>query len=191
MLRQACREAARWTSPLKVAVNLSARQFQQAELYEVVAGILAETGLPPARLELEVTESVIVNDMGRAQAVLRRLKALGIRIAMDDFGTGYSSLATLHAFPFDRIKVDRQFVSSMGEDPQAAAIVCAVLGLGRSLGMEVVAEGVETMEQMRFLVAEGCDEVQGYFFGKPQPIACFAEAAYGTGARADREREAA
>ncbi|AWN48493.1 PAS domain S-box protein [Methylobacterium terrae] len=169
VLREACREAARWTLPLKVAVNLSPRQFQQADLPERVLAILTETDLSPDRLEIEITETVIINDMARALSVLRRLKALGIRIAMDDFGTGYSSLATLQAFPFDKIKIDRSFVSQLGERPSAAEIVRAVLGLGRSLRIGVVAEGVETDGQRRFLADEGCEEMQGYLFGKPQP----------------------
>ena len=173
VLRTACREAAFWVRPLKVAVNLSPRQFQQADLPERVLAILTESGLSPARLELEITESVIINDMARALGILRRLKSFGIRIAMDDFGTGYSSLATLQAFPFDKIKIDRSFVGQLEGNPQAVVIVRAVLGLGRSLGMGVVAEGVETEEQMRFLAAEDCEEVQGYLFGKPMPIELF------------------
>ncbi|KMO32345.1 hypothetical protein VQ03_26430, partial [Methylobacterium tarhaniae] len=170
VLRAACREAAQWPRPLKVAVNLSPRQFQKVDLPERVLAILTETGLSPDRLELEVTETVIINDMARAMTVLRRLKSFGIRIAMDDFGTGYSSLATLQAFPFDTIKIDRSFVSELERRPAAAVIVRAVLGLGRSLGMGVVAEGVETEGQLRFLIAEGCEEMQGYLFGKPQPV---------------------
>jgi EAL domain-containing protein (putative c-di-GMP-specific phosphodiesterase class I) len=144
-----------------------------------VHGILLETGLPASRLELEITETVIINDMSRALTLLRRLKALGLHIAMDDFGTGYSSLATLQAFPFDKIKIDRSFVGKLEVQPQAAVIVRAVLGLGRSLGVGVVAEGVETEAQMQFLTAEACDEVQGYLFGRPQPIEQFAHAIYG------------
>ena len=183
VLRAACSEAARWDRPLKVAVNLSPHQFQQADLAERVLAILTETGLSPMRLELEITETVIINDMARALGILRRLKALGISIAMDDFGTGYSSLATLQAFPFDKIKIDRSFVGHVEGSPQAAVIVRAVLGLGRSLGMSVVAEGVETEEQMRFLAAEACDEAQGYLIGRPQLIERFAEqvSAAGTG----------
>ena len=159
-------------------MNLSPRQFQRADLAERVLSILADTGLSPARLELEITESVIINDMARALGILRRLKALGIRIAMDDFGTGYSSLATLQAFPFDKIKIDRSFVGRVEESTQAAVIVRAVLGLGRSLGMGVVAEGVETQAQLQFLADEACEEVQGYLLGKPQPIEQFADAVY-------------
>ncbi|TXN01106.1 EAL domain-containing protein [Methylobacterium sp. WL64] len=175
VLRAACREAAGWVRPLKIAVNLSPRQFSQTDLPERILAILAETGLSPARLELEVTETVIINDLSRALATLCRLKAMGIRISMDDFGTGYSSLATLQAFPFDKIKIDRSFVSSMDANPQSKAIVRAVLGLGRSLKMGVVAEGVETAAQLRFLSKAGCDEVQGYFIGRPQPIENFAD----------------
>ena len=176
VLRTACSEAARWTRPLKVAVNLSPREFQQSDLPDLILGILTETGLSPDRLEIEITETAIFADMGRALSILRRLKALGISIAMDDFGTGYASLATLQAFPFDKIKIDRSFVGQVEVCAQAAVIVRAVLGLGRSLGLCVVAEGVETAGQMRFLVGEECEELQGYLFGKPQPIASFAEA---------------
>jgi diguanylate cyclase len=187
VLRAACREAANWTRPLKIAVNLSPRQFSETDLPERILAILAETGLSPARLELEVTETVIINDLSRALAILRRLKAMGIRISMDDFGTGYSSLATLQAFPFDKIKIDRSFVSSMDANPQSTAIVRAVLGLGHSLGMGVVAEGVETAGQLRFLSKAGCDEVQGYFIGRPQPVETFADLTRGTGkSRIDR-----
>ncbi len=180
VLREACREAAHWAQPLKVAVNLSPRQFQKPDLPETVLAILAETGLLPDRLELEVTESIIINDMARAVGILRRLKSYGIRISMDDFGTGYASLATLQAFPFDRLKIDRSFVAQLGTGPQAAVIVRAVLSLGRSLGMGVVAEGVETHAQMTFLTEEACGEMQGYLFGKPRPIADYAAAVGGS-----------
>jgi diguanylate cyclase len=165
-------------NPLKIAVNLSPVQFQRTDLPEVVQSILLETGLPATRLELEITESVIINDMSRALSLLRRLKNLGIGIAMDDFGTGYSSLATLQAFPFDKIKIDRSFVSKLESQPQAAAIMRAVLALGRSLGIGVVAEGVENNAQLRFLNDEACAEVQGYLFGRPQPIERFASEIY-------------
>ena len=175
VLRGACREAAGWAQPLKIAVNLSPRQFSETDLPGHIIAILTETGLSPARLELEVTETVIINDLSRALAILRQLKAMGIRISMDDFGTGYSSLATLQAFPFDKIKIDRSFVSSMDANPQSTAIVRAVLSLGHSLGMGVVAEGVETADQLRFLSKAGCDEAQGYFIGRPQPIDTFVD----------------
>ncbi|MCJ2015199.1 EAL domain-containing protein [Methylobacterium sp. J-076] len=185
VLRAACREAATWDRPLKIAVNLSPLQFQQADLAERILSILAEAGLPPSRLELEITESVIINDMTRALNILSRLKSFGISIAMDDFGTGYSSLATLQAFPFDKIKIDRSFVGHVEGSPPAAVIVRAVLGLGRSLGMSVVAEGVETADQMQFLTNEACDEVQGYLVGRPQPIELFARYVRGDAAAAD------
>ena len=174
VLRTACAEAASWTNPLHIAVNLSPIQFQQPNLPDLVHDILIQTGLPAHRLELEVTESVIIKDMSRALGMLRRLKSLGVRIAMDDFGTGSSSLATLQAFPFDKIKIDRSFVSKVESHPQAAVIVRAVLGLGRNLGMSVVAEGVETQNQLRFLSAEACEEVQGYLLGRPEPIQTYA-----------------
>ena len=170
VLRTACREAATWKRDLKIAVNLSPGQFTHPDLPESVLAILVEAGLSPARLELEITETVIINDMARALTFLHRLKSFGVSIAMDDFGTGYSSLATLQAFPFDKIKIDRSFVGRVGTSEQASAIVRAVLGLGRSLGIGVIAEGVETREQMDFLTAERCDEVQGFLFGRPEPV---------------------
>ncbi len=174
VLRTACAEATRWMSPLRVAVNISPRQFQQADLPGLVLSILAETGLSPARLELEITENLLINDMARALGILRRLKAIGVRIAMDDFGTGYSSLATLQAFPFDTLKIDRTFVQQLQSSAQAKVIVRTIIGLGRSLAIGVVAEGVETETQRRFLSDEGCDELQGYLIGKPEPIKSYA-----------------
>lgn len=182
VLRTACSEAARWSQPLKIAVNLSPREFQQSDLPDLVLDILTDTGLSPDRLEIEVTETAIFADMDRALSILRRLKELGISIAMDDFGTGYASLATLRAFPFDKIKIDRSFIGQVEVCPQAAVIVRAVLGLGRSLGICVVAEGVETTGQMRFLIGEECEELQGYLFGKPKPIESFAKAIGSRGA---------
>jgi EAL domain-containing protein (putative c-di-GMP-specific phosphodiesterase class I) len=154
-----------------VAVNLSPRQFQQDDFPGVVHGILVESGLPPARLELEVTESTLFEDLQRALDALRRLRALGVSIAMDDFGTGYSSLSSLQAFPFDKIKIDREFVEHLGERKQAAMIVRSVLGLGKSLDIPVLAEGVETHEQLEFLHSVECAEVQGYYFGRPTSAA--------------------
>jgi diguanylate cyclase (GGDEF)-like protein/PAS domain S-box-containing protein len=175
VLREACREAASWQKSLKVSVNLSPVQFQHGDLPSLVHQILLDTGLPPSRLELEITESVLIDDFRRALAVLRRLKGLGIRIAMDDFGTGYSSLSYLQSFPFDRMKIDQAFIARLSDNPQSAAITKAIIGLGRSLSLPVTAEGVETQEQLRFLVAEGCDEIQGYLIGHPRPIAEYAE----------------
>jgi diguanylate cyclase (GGDEF)-like protein/PAS domain S-box-containing protein len=170
ILREACREAASWPLPLQIAVNLSPAQFMHGDLVGLVHSILLETGLAPGRLELEITEGVLIEDFDRGLALLRRLKALGVRISMDDFGSGYSSLSYLQAFPFDKIKIDRAFVINLGRNPQSAAIVRAVIGLGHGLEMSIVAEGVETQEQLSFLADEGCDAVQGYFIGKPLPI---------------------
>jgi diguanylate cyclase (GGDEF)-like protein/PAS domain S-box-containing protein len=170
ILREACREAASWPRPLQIAVNLSPAQFMHGDLVSLVHSILLETGLAPGRLELEITEGVLIEDFDRGLALLRRLKALGVRISMDDFGSGYSSLSYLQAFPFDKIKIDRAFVMNLGRNPQSAAIVRAVIGLGHGLEMSIVAEGVETQEQLSFLADEGCNAVQGYFVGKPGPI---------------------
>jgi diguanylate cyclase (GGDEF)-like protein/PAS domain S-box-containing protein len=175
ILREACREAASWRRPLQIAVNLSPVQFRHGDLPALVHVILLETGLPASRLELEITEGVLIQDFSRALSILRRLKALGVRIAMDDFGTGYSSLAYLQSFPFDKIKIDRAFISNVERNPQSAAIVRAVIGLGRGLKLPVVAEGVETEDQLSFLAKELCDEVQGYFIGRPWPIDQYAE----------------
>jgi diguanylate cyclase (GGDEF)-like protein/PAS domain S-box-containing protein len=174
ILREACREAASWPMPLQIAVNLSPAQFMHGDLVGLVHSILLETGLAPDRLELEITEGVLIEDFDRGLALLRRLKALGVRISMDDFGSGYSSLSYLQAFPFDKIKIDRAFVMNLGRNPQSAAIVRAVIGLGHGLEMSIVAEGVETQEQLGFLAEEGCDAVQGYFLGKPAPIGQYA-----------------
>jgi diguanylate cyclase (GGDEF)-like protein/PAS domain S-box-containing protein len=170
ILREACREAASWPMPLQIAVNLSPAQFMHGDVVGLVHAILLETGLAPGRLELEITEGVLIEDFERGLALLRRLKALGVRVSMDDFGSGYSSLSYLQAFPFDKIKIDRAFVMNLGRNPQSAAIVRAVIGLGHGLEMSIVAEGVETQEQLTFLADEGCDAVQGYFLGKPLPI---------------------
>jgi diguanylate cyclase (GGDEF)-like protein len=170
VLRRACAEAASWDRPLRVAVNLSPVQLHQPDLPALVHSVLLETGLAPARLELEVTETALFKDYQRALDNLRRLKALGVRIAMDDFGTGYSSLSTLQSFPFDKIKIDKSFVENIHRHERATAIVRAVLSLGRSLDIPVTAEGVETAEQLAFLRAEACAEVQGYVIGRPRPL---------------------
>lgn len=167
VLKTACLEAAAWPKPYKVAVNLSPRQFQHDDFPGVVHHILVETGLSPARLELEITETTLFDDLQRALDALRRLRALGVSIAMDDFGTGYSSLSSLQAFPFNKIKIDRQFVEHLSERSQAAMIVRSVLGLGKSLDIPVLAEGVETAQQLEFLHSAKCEEVQGFYFGRP------------------------
>jgi diguanylate cyclase (GGDEF)-like protein len=166
-LRTACRDAAEGRIPGTVAVNLSPVQFDREDLAETIHAILLETGLSPGRLEVEVTESTIMSDHSRGLHILRQLKAMGISVAMDDFGTGYSSLATLHAFPFDKIKLDQSFVKRLPGDAAAAAIVRTVLALGASLAIPVLAEGIETEAQWQFLAREGCAKGQGYLFAKP------------------------
>ncbi|RZJ18803.1 MAG: GGDEF and EAL domain-containing protein [Brevundimonas sp.] len=167
VLRRACEEAAGWPEPHRVAVNLSPIQLSHVDLPRLVHRILLETGLKPSRLELEITESAMISDMERTTHILRQLKALGVSVAMDDFGTGYSSLSTLRAFPFDKIKLDRSFMSELDGSPQSQAIIRAVLALGESLAIPVLAEGVETQDQLDFLRSQGCNEAQGYLLGRP------------------------
>ena len=174
LLREACREAASWDKPLRIAINVSPIQFRHGDLPGLVHSVLLETGLAPSRLELEITEGVLVDDFSRAVSILRRLKSLGVQIALDDFGTGYSSLSYLHAFPFDKMKIDRTFISDLESNHHSIAIVRAVIGLGRSLNIPILAEGVETPAQHAFLAQEGCDEVQGYLTGRPLAIADYA-----------------
>ncbi|WP_349644484.1 putative bifunctional diguanylate cyclase/phosphodiesterase [Rhizobium calliandrae] len=170
VLRTACTKAASWEPPYKVAVNLSPVQFVHSDLPKLVLEILIETGLPADRLELELTESTIFADRERSLHMLRQIKALGVSIALDDFGTGYSSLDTLRSFPFDKIKLDRSFMGEIESSPQAKAIIRAVLALGKSLEIPVLAEGIETQGQLALLSAEGCDEAQGYLLGRPVPL---------------------
>jgi len=166
MLRRACLEGRNWPG-LTVAVNVSPLQFRRSDFVEVVERELAETGFDPARLELELTESVLIGNIDSAEASMLRLKKLGVRIALDDFGTGYSSLLYLRRFPFDKLKIDRSFVLSIEKAADAAAIVHAVVSLGRGLGMQVTAEGVETAYQQLFLRAAGVHSMQGFRFGRP------------------------
>jgi diguanylate cyclase (GGDEF)-like protein/PAS domain S-box-containing protein len=175
VLREACREAASWPKPLQLAVNLSPVQFRNGDLVGLVHAVLLETGLAPERLVLEITEGALMDDYSRAVSILRRLKSLGVRIAMDDFGTGYSSLSYLQSFPFDKIKIDQTFISNLERNNQSAAIVRAVLGLGQKLNLLVVAEGVENQEQLAILRHERCDEMQGYLIGRPSPISEYPE----------------
>jgi diguanylate cyclase (GGDEF)-like protein len=185
VLREACAEAARWTPPLKLSVNLSPVQFAQGDLAAEVEAVLADTGLDPERLELEVTEGLLIKDADKAIAILERLKAIGVQIAMDDFGTGYSSLSYFRMFPFDKVKIDQSFIRDMIDNPQARAIIRSVIGLGQGLGMPVVAEGVETAEQLDALRAEGCDQVQGYWISRPGPIAHFEGVVMDRGTKAE------
>jgi diguanylate cyclase (GGDEF)-like protein len=170
VLRRACLDGKDWPG-LTVAVNVSPLQFRRLNFVEMVERILADTEFDPARLELEVTESTLLGNVETAQAAMLRLKALGVRLALDDFGTGYSSLLYLRKFPFDKLKIDRSFVRSIEKAPDAAAIVHAVVSLGRGLGMKVTAEGVETPEQHLFLRAAGVHTMQGYRFGRPSSAA--------------------
>jgi predicted signal transduction protein with EAL and GGDEF domain len=169
VLRTACREAAGWSQDVCVAVNLSPAQFKDRNLVSSVVSALAVSGLAACRLELEITESVLLQDSDLTLATLHKLRALGVRISMDDFGTGYSSLSYLRSFPFDKIKIDRSFVGELASRDDAMAIVRAVTGLGKSLGISTTAEGVETNEQLALLRLEGCTEVQGYLFSPPRP----------------------
>jgi EAL domain-containing protein (putative c-di-GMP-specific phosphodiesterase class I) len=157
VLREAWREAASWPRPLQIAINLSPVQFKHGDLVRLVHEVLLESGLKPDRLELEITESLLIANFSRALSSLRRLKALGVRIAMDDFGTGYSSLLYLQSFPFEKIKIDRCFISNLDRNPQSAVIIRAVIGLGHGLALPITAEGVETQAQFEFLERESCD----------------------------------
>lgn len=170
VLRQACKDAASWPADLGVAVNLSPLQFKSQALAHSVLSALSDAGLPASRLELEITESVLLTDNDAALATLHHIRTLGVRIAMDDFGTGYSSLSYLRLFPFDKIKIDQSFIRELGNSKDCAAIVKAVVDLGASLGITTTAEGVETIEQLSRVREQGCGEIQGYLFGKPLPL---------------------
>ena len=173
VLERACRDAMRWPGDFKVAVNLSPIQFKHRDLPRKVAAVLQRTGLPARRLEVEITEGVLIEDTEATLAILGALKTLGVSISMDDFGTGYSSLSYLKRFPFDKIKIDRSFISHLDSDAGDAAIVRAILAMGHSLGMVATAEGVESDGQLSQLRLEGCDQAQGYLLGRPM---CFDEA---------------
>ncbi len=168
-LRTACAEAATWSSKAQIAVNLSPIQFRQHDLPQQIAETLARTGLSPDRLEIEVTEGVLIDDPDRALRLLSEIKRLGVRISLDDFGTGYSSLNYLQRFPFDKIKIDRSFITNLGESRESIAIVRAIIALGHSLKLTVIAEGVETRQQHEILRLEKCNQLQGYLFGRPMP----------------------
>ncbi|MBR0992759.1 EAL domain-containing protein [Bradyrhizobium japonicum] len=170
VLRRACADAAGWPSDLAVAVNLSPIQFKEAELFEMICAALADSGLPPQRLEIEITESVLLERGVENHAFMQRLKQLGIELALDDFGTGYSSLSYLTAFPFDKIKIDKSFIRNLIHQPRSSAIISAIVTLARGLDMSVTAEGVETREEFERLKALGVNFAQGYLFGRPQPI---------------------
>jgi EAL domain-containing protein (putative c-di-GMP-specific phosphodiesterase class I) len=174
-LRRACAQACEWPVHITLAVNVSAAQFKASTLIETVQGALAATGLSPRRLELEITESVLLADNVATLAVLHTLRSHGIRIAMDDFGTGYSSLSYLRAFPFDKIKIDQSFVRDLEAADGSGPIVRAIRTLADCLSMRTTAEGVETYEQFKWLRDEGCNEAQGYYLSRPVPAAAIPE----------------
>jgi diguanylate cyclase (GGDEF)-like protein len=171
ILRRACRDAAAWPAHIRVAVNLSPVQFRNSDLLEIVSGALADCELPPERLELEITESVLLQKNARDISILHQIKSLGVSVVLDDFGTGYSSLSYLRLFPFDKIKIDKSFVQEMPNRADCAAIVCAITSLGRELNMVTAAEGVETEEQLALVRAAGCRLAQGFLFSHPRPVA--------------------
>jgi diguanylate cyclase (GGDEF)-like protein len=175
VIRQACSEARKWPSDLRVAVNVSPVQFRNKTLVSAVVSALAASGLRPDLLELEITETVLMNNNEATLTALHQLRSLGVRISMDDFGTGYSSLSYLRSFPFDKIKIDQSFVRDLTERPDSIAIIRAVAGLGLSFGVTTTAEGVETQEQLDQMRAEGCTEVQGYFYSRPVPASEIAQ----------------
>jgi diguanylate cyclase len=175
VLEEACSEAARWRGKWSIAVNISPIQFQDPGLADTVAETLAHSGLDPKRLELEVTEGVLIRDADQAMATLTRLRALGVRISLDDFGTGYSSLSYLRRFPFDKLKIDRSFIQDCDTNPEASGIVAAIVALGQCLDIAVVAEGVESESQLRLLAEQHCHQAQGYLLGRPQPASRLAD----------------
>jgi len=169
VLRKACGEAARWPNHVSIAVNLSSVQFKRGNVTQAVMSALARSGLSAARLELEITESVLLLNSESTLNTLHQLRAMGVRISMDDFGTGYSSLSYLRSFPFDKIKIDRSFVHELSSNRDSVAIIRAIIGLGTSLGMITTGEGVETREELEFLKSEGCTEAQGFLFSQARP----------------------
>ena len=169
VLQQACEQAIRWPAEIRIAVNLSPAQFRSQALVQAVVNALAASGLSADRLELEITESVLLEDSEHTLTILHQLRELGVRVALDDFGTGYSSLSYLRSFPFDKIKIDQSFIRDMSDNSDHLPIVELVIALGRDLGVTTTAEGVETEDQFRKLQALGCTELQGYFFGRPKP----------------------
>ena len=173
VIRTACAQARQWQADgwpdMTMAINISPRQFRDKDLPELIRSVIAETGLAPHRIELEVTESAAMQDVDSSIAMMRELKAIGVQLSIDDFGTGYSSLAYLKRFPLDKLKVDQSFVRNMTDDGNDVAIVQAVIALGHSLGLRVIAEGVETEAQAALLKNYDCEEMQGYLFSKPLP----------------------
>ena len=168
-LQQACADATTWPEPIRVSVNISAVQFGHINLVDLVSDALSMSGLCPDRLDLEITESIVMADSKATVGKLRKLRRLGVHLSMDDFGTGYSSLSRLRHLPFNHLKVDRSFVRELAGNKEDIAIIQAIVALGHNLGMQIIAEGVETDAQLVQLRAEGCDTAQGFFFGRPVP----------------------
>jgi EAL domain-containing protein (putative c-di-GMP-specific phosphodiesterase class I) len=170
VLQQACEQAQAWRAmglrALCMSVNVSAIDFRQRDFVDKLAAILKQTGLPPAQLELEITESVLMQNVDETVALLESIKVLGVRLALDDFGTGYSSLSYLRRFPIDVLKIDQSFVRGMSANSQDAQLISAIIGMGKSLDLNIIAEGVETVEQLNFLKNQHCEEGQGYLFSK-------------------------
>jgi diguanylate cyclase (GGDEF)-like protein len=190
MLRRACMDAAIWPDDVRVAVNLSPAQFRTGNLLSVVMDALKQSGLPPKRLELEITETLLLENSSQVLATLHALRTLGVRISMDDFGTGYSSLSYLRSFPFDKIKIDQSFVRDLAANREAQAIVRSIVSLGKGLGVTITAEGAETEAELRCLRLEGCHEGQGFLFSRARPnaeIIKLLEAQCGADAAADLE----
>jgi len=168
ILTKSCSIAACWPQDLSIAVNVSAVQIRHTDLIALVRNVLVNTGLKPQRLELEITESTLIDDLDHTLHVLRGIKAMGVSIAMDDFGTGYSSLSSLLSFPFDKLKIDRSFIEQIGVNAQATEVVRAVINMGNNMGFEVVAEGVQHQKHVEFLHGEKCQSMQGYLLGRPR-----------------------
>ncbi len=187
VLRRACADATAWPDHVRIAVNLSPMQVHTEDIVATVAGALGAAGLPARRLELEITESALLQHNEQVLATLHRLRALGVRIALDDFGTGYSSLSYLRSFPFDKIKVDQSFVREIRSRPDCLAIVQSITGLARQLGMTTTAEGVETVEQLEAVREAGCTEVQGFLLGRPMPCGAIPDVVAEAGRVPDRE----
>jgi EAL domain-containing protein (putative c-di-GMP-specific phosphodiesterase class I) len=175
VLREACETALTWPDEVLLSVNLSPAQFIHSDVVEDVREILITTRFPASRLELEITENVMLNDTEGALATMNALKQLGVRLTMDDFGTGYSSLGYLRAYPFDGIKIDKRFIASISNGENDRAVVQAIISLGKAMGLTVTAEGVETEEQLRILGKDECDEVQGYLMSRPVDKHTFAQ----------------
>jgi EAL domain-containing protein (putative c-di-GMP-specific phosphodiesterase class I) len=179
VMRTACAQARTWQDaglgPLRIAVNLSARQFGSPNLLADISDVLARTGLAPSLLEIELTESLFMSDVNLAVELLHSMKSLGVNLSIDDFGTGYSSLSYLSRFPIDVLKIDRSFVSDITRDANDAAIVASIIALAHNLKLSVIAEGVETAEQLGYLRRHGCDEMQGYYFSRPLAAGAFEE----------------